>query len=112
MVSPNISEHFANSSALKLAQEVRRTRLTQNITQGELARRVGISLGTYHHFEKTGDVSLKKFLEIIRAIGRGSSVRFLSFDTPLSLDELEQTAATKNRQRARKTMNKNNHATA
>ncbi|MDR1817056.1 MAG: helix-turn-helix domain-containing protein [Puniceicoccales bacterium] len=97
----NFSQTVAQNTAINLAEEVRRTRLAQNVTQSDIAARVGISPATYFRFEKTGDITLKKFLEIIRALGRGGDVTFLALNTPRSIEELERRAAS--RQRARKT---------
>ena len=40
------------------AERSRRLRIQQNITQQELAERVGVAVGTIKRFEKTGDLSL------------------------------------------------------
>lgn len=47
-----------------LAQRARRLRLMKNLTQGGLAARAGVSLGSLKRFERTGQVSLDGLLRI------------------------------------------------
>ena len=65
-----LSKRIAAGSAFAIAQNIRRTRLSQNISQAEIARRAGMSSRTYQTFEKTGEIHLMKFLEILRGLGR------------------------------------------
>ncbi|MDR1279820.1 MAG: helix-turn-helix domain-containing protein [Opitutaceae bacterium] len=70
MLQDELSRRIATGSALTIAQNIRRVRLSQNITQSEIARRAGLSLRTYQTFEQTGEIHLMKFLEVLRGLGR------------------------------------------
>jgi transcriptional regulator with XRE-family HTH domain len=90
---------FQQYTASRLADGVRQVRLGLNMTQATVAARIGVSLPTYKKFEKTGEISLLKFLEILRVIGRSQDVTFINLPNPKTPQEAEQQA--KHRQRAR-----------
>ncbi len=52
-----------------LAARVRASRLSQNITQAELAERSGVSLGSVRRFEATGEISLRSLLALALVLG-------------------------------------------
>lgn len=54
---------------LQIAQRIKQRRLKQNLTQGGLAIRAGVSVGTIKHFEKTGKVGLDILLNIALVLG-------------------------------------------
>ena len=54
---------------LQIAQRIKQRRLKQNLTQGGLAIRAGVSIGTIKHFEKTGKVGLDILLNIALVLG-------------------------------------------
>ena len=85
----------------RTAQRAKALRLEQNITQQELADRVGIAVGTVKRFEKTGEVQFNHLLRIALVLGRldDFSSIFAVDDVPASLYEFK---AAKVRQRARK----------
>ena len=85
----------------RTAQRAKALRLEQNITQQELADKVGIAVGTVKRFEKTGEVQFNHLLRIALVLGRldDFSNIFAVNDVPASLYEFK---ATKVRQRARK----------
>ena len=85
----------------KTAQRAKALRLAQNITQQELADKVGIAVGTVKRFEKTGEIQFNHLLRIALVLGKldDFSNIFAVDDLPVSLYDLK---AEKVRQRARK----------
>lgn len=85
----------------RTAQRAKALRLEQNITQQELADKVGIAVGTVKRFEKTGEVQFNHLLRIALVLGKleDFSNIFAVNDVPISLYNLK---AEKVRQRARK----------
>ena len=85
----------------RTAQRAKALRLEQNITQQELADKVGIAVGTVKRFEKTGEIQFNHLLRIALVIGKldDFSNIFAVDDLPVSLYDLK---AEKVRQRARK----------
>ncbi len=86
---------------LQTAQRAKALRLAQNITQQELADKVGIAVGTVKRFEKTGEIQFNHLLRIALVLGKldDFSNIFAVDDLPVSLYDLK---AEKVRQRARK----------
>ena len=85
----------------RMAQRAKALRLAQNITQQELADKVGIAVGTVKRFEKSGEIQFNHLLRIALVLGRleDFSSIFAVDDAPASLYDLK---AEKVRQRARK----------
>lgn len=86
---------------LQTAQRAKALRLEQNITQQELADKVGIAVGTVKRFEKIGEIQFNHLLRIALVLGKldDFSNIFAVDDLPVSLYDLK---AEKVRQRARK----------
>ena len=86
---------------ISVAQRAKALRLEQNITQQELADKVGIAIGTVKRFEKSGEIQFNHLLRIALVLGRLEDFFdiFAQADVPDSLYELK---AAKPRQRARK----------
>ncbi|MBE6367209.1 MAG: helix-turn-helix transcriptional regulator [Lentisphaerae bacterium] len=86
---------------LSIAQRAKALRLEQNITQQELADKVGIAIGTVKRFEKSGEIQFNHLLRIALVLGRLDEFSdiFAPADIPYSLYELKND---KPRQRARK----------
>ena len=84
-----------------IGQRAKALRLEQNITQQELADRVGIAIGTVKRFEKCGEIQFNHLLRIALVLGRLEEFFniFAPADVPASLYELK---TPKPRQRARK----------
>lgn len=53
-----------------MANKARQLRLVLNMPQTELARRVGVAVGTVKRFEKTGEIQFKHLLQIALVLGR------------------------------------------
>ena len=85
----------------RTAQRAKALRLAQNITQQELADKVGIAVGTVKRFEKSGEIQFNHLLCIALVLGRLDDFKtlFAPDDVPASLYEFK---AAKVRQRARK----------
>ena len=83
------------------AKRVRELRIRQNITQKELAERVGVAEGTIKRFEKTGEAQFRTVLTIALVLRRLEDFTdlFKIPDVPASLYRPEPK---KPRQRARK----------
>ena len=86
---------------LQTAQRAKALRLEQNITQQELADKVGIAVGTVKRLEKTGEVQFNHLLRIALVLGSLDDFKtlFAADDVPASLYEFK---AAKVRQRARR----------
>ena len=69
------------------AKRARDLRLSQNITQKELAERVGVAEGTIKRFEHTGEVQFRTLLGIALVLGRLDDFAevFKKSDVPKSL---------------------------
>ncbi len=63
--------------ARTLAQRVREQRLQRGWSQAELARRAGVKLPTYVLFERTGRISLVRFIAIVDVLGLGGELEAL-----------------------------------
>ena len=83
------------------AKRARELRISQNITQKELAERVGVAEGTIKRFEREGEVQFRTLLGIALVLGRLGDVDgvFKIPDVPTSLYHPEPKP---HRQRARK----------
>ena len=83
------------------AKRVRELRIRQNITQKELAERVGVAEGTIKRFEKTGEAQFRTVLTIALVLRKLEDFTdlFKIPDVPASLYHPEPK---KLRQRARK----------
>ena len=86
---------------ISISNKIKKIRLEQNITQSELASRIGVSVGTIKKFEKTGEIQLLSLAKIALIIGRLDDLKdiFTVSDKPESLYNLRES---KQRQRARK----------
>ena len=87
----------------EFARRARELRLGQNITQKELAERVGVAEGTIKRFEHTGEIQFRTLLGIALVLGRLDDFAdvFKISDVPKSLYHPEPEPK-RPRQRARK----------
>lgn len=61
------NKNISTSELIKVvAGNVRAMRLRRNISQKDFASKVGIALPTYRRFETTGEISLRKLVEIAK----------------------------------------------
>ncbi|HLP07524.1 MAG TPA: helix-turn-helix transcriptional regulator [Opitutaceae bacterium] len=63
--------------ARTLAQRARDQRLQRGWSQAELARRAGVKLPTYVLFERTGRISLVRFIAILDVLGLSGEIETL-----------------------------------
>ncbi len=86
---------------LACAQSARELRLGENMTQKELADRMGVSVGTIKRFERTGEIQFSSLLTLALVLGRldDFDAVFTRPRTPASLFNLKEPPK---RQRARK----------
>ena len=84
----------------RIGARIRECRLAAGMTQEELAGRAGVSLSTLRRFERTGDISLKVFVEMAFVLRRMDGFEALFSKPPVrSLFEPRPVE----RKRARKT---------
>ena len=61
------NKNVSTSDLMKVvAGNVRAMRLRRNISQKDFASKVGIALPTYRRFETTGEISLRKLVDIAK----------------------------------------------
>lgn len=91
-----------NEISLELGSRVRALRLAHGWTQAELAARAGVALDTLKKFERTGQLSLERFVRLVIALGTGRELEgLLSNSVPSSLQMLEQPKRQRGRSRSR-----------
>ncbi len=85
----------------ELVERCRNIRLSQNMTQQEVAERAGVSLRTYRRFEQEGQISLERFVAVVRALNRMGDLESLLQPPPVQ-DLKELDTVIPKRKRARK----------
>lgn len=60
---------IAEEVCAELGQRIRAQRLTQGISQRDLADRAGVSYGTVRNIETTGQASMDSFIRIVHSLG-------------------------------------------
>lgn len=85
----------------ELAGRCREARLSQNMTQEEIAGRAGIALRTYRRFEQEGLISLERFVAVLHALNRLPELEHF-LEPPPVRDLRDLDVITPKRQRARK----------
>lgn len=88
-----------DSELLKqLADKCRELRLRQNMSQRDVAARAGIALPTYRRFEQAGQISLERFVAVVRALNRLPELEGLLNPPPVAdLRELDHPAPQRKR---------------
>ena len=96
--------HFALLRPFELAEELGRRlqqqRLRQNISQAELARRIGVSVPTISNLENGKNATMDTFLNVVLALGLANELEALFAQTPLTSAELRRLHQQPKRQRA------------
>lgn len=87
--------------ALELGSRLQQHRLKQNLTQANLAKRLGVSVPTVSGLENGKNTSLETFIKAVFALGLQAELQELFIQQTLTIAELEQLAAKTKRQRAR-----------
>lgn len=91
-----------NEIASALGERLREQRLLKNLTQEELARMAGVSIGAIRKLERDGQTSMNTFLRVTQALGLTPELDPLFQKRARSIEDLERIAAASTRQRARK----------
>lgn len=96
------NKNIPTSEIMKVvAGNVRAMRLRRNISQKDFASKVGIALPTYRRFETTGEISLRKLVEIAKFFDVAGD--FKSLFTKREYSSIEEVIKEKpNRERASK----------
>lgn len=83
-----------------LADWVTNQRLKQNLTQRDIAQRANIAGSTYKRFEQTGEISLLRFISVLRSLGRLDTLNIL-LETDKGPSPMEKLAGKPKSQRKR-----------
>ena len=86
----------------ELAVKCRELRLRQNLSQQDVAERAGIAVRSYRRFEQEGQISLERFVAVIRALNRFPELEGL-LEAPAITDIRELDNPVPQRKRARRT---------
>jgi transcriptional regulator with XRE-family HTH domain len=81
-------------------QRVRAQRLAQKLSQQELARMAGLSLGALRKLESNGQSSLETVIRVVQALGLVDELEELFVLKRQSIAQMEQAEAADQRQRA------------
>lgn len=84
----------------ELGTRLQQQRLRQNLTQAELAQRVGISVPTVSNLENGKNTSLETFVAVVFALGLQQELQELFSKRTMTIAQLEQLYAEPKRQRA------------
>jgi transcriptional regulator with XRE-family HTH domain len=79
---------------------LRTQRLSQNLSQQELARMAGLSTGSIRNLEEDGQVSLDTLVRVARALGLLSEFEALFVPPRHSIARMEQAELAQRRRRA------------
>lgn len=82
-----------------LGLRLKAVRLSQSLTQADLAERAGVSVGTVKSLEKTGQSSMASLVRVVQALGLTDQLQSLFVLKVQSIAEMEQ-AQLAQRQRA------------
>ena len=93
---------FAERLGSKLAE----LRIASNLTQAELAGAAGIGISTVREAEKGGNISLTKFIRILRALGRLELLEAFFAPAPVSPIAAARAAQTAEKIKPRKRVRK------
>lgn len=83
----------------QLAERVRAHRIARNWTQRDTAARAGMAFETYRLFERTGRISLDRFLRLLDLLGLLDRAELVPAPDTRSIDDILSQAVPKPRQR-------------
>lgn len=72
----------------EMAQRIRLARIGRNMTQADLATRVGVSVGTIRNLERTGDCAFSTIIKIAQALRLEAGLESLFKMDIQSIDDL------------------------
>lgn len=85
-----------------LCGRLKKERLTQQLTQAELALRAGLSVNTISSVEAARNVSFESIIRMAMVLGRSDEIEALFKPKLESLHDLERYEESRSRQRIRK----------
>ena len=88
----------------ELGQQVRASRLRQNLDQRQLAERAGIGLNAVKHLESGKGATVRSLVQVLRALNRADWLRALA--PAVSISPVQMLKAKAPRRRASKTKKK------
>lgn len=101
-ISNILNRYNPDNVAKELAGRAKGLRLAKNITQQQLSKKTGVSLGSIKRFESTGKISLQNLLRIAVTLDAVDDFKQLfSHPNYNSIEEVVKQKKVKNRQRAR-----------
>ena len=78
----------------ELGRRLREQRLAKSLTQSELAKRAGISVGAVKILESTGRTSMETYVRAVWALGLADELaNFMLVPAPMSIAALEKASA-------------------
>lgn len=86
----------------ELGLRLKAVRLSQSLTQADLAERAGISVGTVKSLERTGQSSVASLVRVVQALGLTDQLQSLFVLKVQSIAEMEQAQLAKRRRAPRK----------
>ncbi len=95
-----------NEVMVELGSRLQQHRLKQNISQADLARRLGVSIPTISNLENGKNTSLETFIGVVFALGLQNELQELFNQPTLTIAELERLSAKPKRQRVRLSQSK------
>lgn len=92
IINKMLSLKTTHEVARELAARIRTRRLNQGWTQAETAARAGLRLATYVHFERTGEIALRRLLKLFDILGLLEQFDAIGRQADLSTLRLEDLA--------------------
>jgi transcriptional regulator with XRE-family HTH domain len=89
----------SNEITTELGLRLKAVRLSQSLSQADLAKRAGVSVGTVKALENTGQSSVASLVRVVQALGLSDQLQSLFVLKVQSIAEMEQAQQAK-RQRA------------
>ena len=86
----------------ELGLRLKAVRLSQSLTQADLAERAGISVGTVKSLERTGQSSVASLVRVVQALGLTDQLQSLFVLKVQSIAEMEQAQLAQGRRAPRK----------
>ncbi len=103
-ISEFLKDFNPKDIATDLALRAKQLRLSMNLTQAQLAKQSGVSLGSLKRFEGSGEISLQNLLLLAVALEAAEAFKnvFVPTATYKSVDEVLKLKKVNLRKRARK----------
>ena len=87
----------------ELGLRLKAVRLSQSLTQADLAERAGVSVGTVKVLEKAGQTSVASLIRVVQALGLTDQLQSLFVLKVQSIAEMEQAQLAQRQRTPRKT---------